>query len=48
MKRGIALDTTGWIILGIIAVLVTLGIVFVMRGPTSELLQDVLDRLRFF
>jgi hypothetical protein len=48
MQRGIALDTTGWIILGIIAVLVVLGIMFVLRGPTSDLLQDVLDRLRFF
>lgn len=48
MERGIALDTTGWIILGIIAVLVVLGIVLVLQGPTSELMQDVIDRLRFF
>ena len=47
MRRGIALDTTGWIILGIITALIVIGLVFVLRGPALELLQDVLDTLRF-
>ena len=48
MKRGIALDSTGWIILGILAVLVVIGIILLLRGPASELLTEAFDRLRFF
>jgi hypothetical protein len=47
MKRGIALDTTGWLILGIIAALVVIGITFLLRGPVEKLLADSLDMLRF-
>ena len=47
MRRGIALDTTGWIILGIITALVVIGLIFVLRGPAYELLQEVIDALRF-
>jgi hypothetical protein len=48
MKRGIALDTTGWIILGIIAVLVMIGLMFILHGPTADLIAEAIDRLRFF
>ncbi len=45
--RGIALSTTGWLILGLLTLLVIIGLIFVFRGPTEELLSEVIDRLRF-
>lgn len=47
MKRGLALDATGWLILGILVVLVVIGITLVLRDPVTDLLQDAIDRLRF-
>lgn len=45
--KGIALSTTGWLILGILTLIVIIALIFVLRGPTEELLSEVLDRLRF-
>lgn len=47
MKRGLALDATGWLILGILAALLVLGIYLTLRGPAQSLLTSGLDMLRF-
>lgn len=47
MRRGIALDATGWLILGILAALLVLGIYLALRGPAQDLLNKGLDMLRF-
>ena len=47
MKRGLALETFGKILLGLLVVLVILFLLWVFSGPAQDVITYILDALRF-